>query len=186
MKETSRFHFRRLTATLFVLLAMCASATVHYVDVNNANPVPPYIDWATAATTIQDAIDVASPGDEIIVTNGIYSGGGRVAYGSLTNRVAIVKPVNVRSVNGPGATIVEGYQVPGSTNGDAAVRCVYLTNGAQLIGFTLRKGATRTSRTFSDPATSGGGVFGEPSGICIVSNCVLSGNSARDYGGGAG
>ncbi|MBI3853703.1 MAG: hypothetical protein HY298_25950 [Verrucomicrobia bacterium] len=185
MKATLRPHIRQLTAMLFALLAMSASATVHYVDANNASPVPPYIDWATAATTIQDAIDIALPQDEIVVTNGIYASGGRVAYGSLTNRVAIIKPLNVRSVNGPGATVVEGYQVPGSINGDSAIRCLYLTNGAQLIGFTLRKGATRTSRTFTDPSTSGGGVFGEKYGLCIVSNCLLTGNSARDYGGGA-
>src|SRR6185369_3868534 len=80
-----------------------------------------------------------------------------------------------------------GYQVPTTTNGDGAIRCVYLTNGASLVGFTLSKGATRNADD-SLKHQSGGGVFCETFAYkptILVSNCVIIGNSAAWSGGGA-
>src|SRR5712671_1199428 len=45
-----------------------AFAAVHYVDVNSIKALPPYTNWTTAATNIQDAVDAAMAGDEILVT----------------------------------------------------------------------------------------------------------------------
>src|ERR1044071_8268896 len=160
---------------------------IHYVDQNGASPSMPYTNWATAALTIQEAIDVAAPLDEIIVTNGVYATGGKAIYNGFTNRVAITKPVKVRSVNGPQFTSIEGYQVPGTTNGPAAIRCVYLTNGARLVGFTLTNGATSAGVASSNDyyhQQIGGGVWCE-SGNAFVTNCVVQGNSSSDAGGGA-
>jgi hypothetical protein len=160
-----------------------------YVNVSNASPVSPYTSWATAATKIQDAVDVALDGDLILVTNGVYETGAVAMYVSgnvSSNRVALTKPVTVRSVNGPLVTTIAGYQVPGTTNGDSGIRCVYLAHGAVLAGFTLTNGATQVAVEFDfdEAQRAGGGVWCE-SPSAVVSNCVLTGNSAAYKGGGA-
>ncbi|PWU15132.1 MAG: hypothetical protein C5B50_15905 [Verrucomicrobia bacterium] len=142
----------------------------HYVSQNSLNPLSPYTSWATAATNIQQAIDAASPGDDVVVTNGVYASGTRVLSGQ-TNRVAIEKPLALRSVNGPQVTVIDG----GATG-----RCLYLTNGASASGLTLSNG-------FSwDPIYgTGGGVQGE-SLNSVVTNCFLAGNAAIAGGGAFG
>jgi hypothetical protein len=154
-------NYQPSTAWLFaaaVLLACAASAlaATHYVDVNSTNATPPYTNWAAAATNIQDAVDAAVAGDEIVVTNGIYASGGR-PY----NRVEVDKPVEIRSANGPQFTFIEGDYG----------RCVYLTNGASLSGFTLTNG-----NSWDD---YGGGVGGGVAGLstnAVVTNCLITGN----------
>lgn len=161
------------------VLVRVASTFTYYVDINSTNPSPPYSDWSVAATNIQDAVAAAVvPGSLVLVTNGVYQFGGAAA-----NRVDVEVPVTVRSVNGPTATVIQGYQVPGTTNGDSAVRCVYLCDGAILSGFTLTNGATRLADN-SALSWSGGGVYCQSS-ASVVTNCTLVGNSAYLVGGGA-
>src|SRR5205823_4964181 len=122
---------RSALCSLCFLLWQSALAGAHYVDVNSTNATPPYTNWTTAATNIQDAVDAAVAGEEIVVTNGIYATGGRAGIDSTFSRVKVDKPLSLRSVNGPQFTTIDGGYTVG---------CVYLTNGATLSGFTLANG----------------------------------------------
>jgi hypothetical protein len=91
--------------------------------------------------------------------------------------------MTVESVNGPGVTVIQGYQVPGTTNGPGSMRGAYLEAGTTLIGFTLTGGATQSSANQNNISDTGGGIYVAFTGT--VSNCIITGNTAN-YGGGVG
>lgn len=150
---------------------------LHYVATNGAH-VWPFVTWGGAATNIQDAVDASLRGDTILVSNGVYATGGRQVTVGITNRLAINRPVTVRSVNGPTVTTIKGS----GPIGNSAVRCVYVGTNAVLAGFTLTNGYTRSTGG-AVREQSGGGAWCDVG--AIVSNCVIVGNSAYSYGGGS-
>ena len=164
------------------ILLGCFSAVwadTHYVNINSATAAVPYTNWATAATSIQDAVDVAIAGDTVLVAAGAYTQGGRVVA-TVSNRIVVTNAITVRSASGPDATFIVGAQGSG-TFWDGAVRCAYLINGAQLVGFTLTNGCTLHVTGDWENKESGGGVWGSNG---TVSNCVIVGCAAGMYGGG--
>jgi hypothetical protein len=199
-------HLRIAPLVVLFFLAWCIpdSASVFYVNVNNASPAAPYNSWNIAATNIQQAVDLAASGDTVLVTNGVYASGGRLFSGdTTTNRLVVTNAIVVQSVNGPAVTVIQGYQMPVSTNGVSAIRCVCLNNGATLVGFSLRGGATQSAgygggvRCFSTNVTTRGCVFTGNSAASggamvagVANNCIFSNNfaiGASGYGyGGAG
>ena len=136
--------WRLFAAVLLLARAGISLAATHYVDITSTNATPPYINWTTAATNIQNAVDVAVAGDEVVVTNGVYA------------PVYVNASMILRSVNGPQGTIV-------SAGGNG--RCAWLTNGANLSGFSLINGSVY--------AGSGGGAYGG-----TLNNCWLIHNAA--------
>ncbi len=148
----------------------------HYVSLTGSS-VPPYTNWATAATNIQAAINVSISGDAVVVTDGVYSVGAALTPGyGLPNRVVATNSISIRSVNGPASTVIEGQ----GPEGASAVRGVYLAGGARLEGFTIAGGGTFLSGTFPYER-NGGGVY--LTGGASISNCVVKNNSAYEGGG---
>ncbi|MBN2684833.1 MAG: hypothetical protein JXR40_06100 [Pontiellaceae bacterium] len=179
-----------------------AISDTHYVDLNSASPTAPYTNWVTAAHMIQEAVDSAENGDEVLVADGLYNSGSRVAPDQVLceNRVVIDKAVTVRSVNGAEKTIIEG-KGPG---GDSAIRGVWMADGAVLNGFTVTNGYTTTlGDSYVD--ADGGGIFCVSTNALIansiivnnvayngggsyygsLTNCMFNGNIASSEGGGA-
>jgi len=163
-----------------LLLTVPLCAATRYVALDGGQ-VPPYDSWATAATTMQAAVDACAAGEEVVVSNGIYATGARVTpgYGS-SNRVVITKAILVRSLHGAGATHIQGHGPLGSN----AVRCVYMTAGT-LDGFTLTNGFTRPLGAGQWDYDRSGGGLNSYGGTAVVVNCVVSGNHADAGGGGA-
>ncbi len=186
----------QLVAFFLGLSAFKAAATTFYVDINSTNPTPPYTNWSTASTDIQSAINQTENGDLILVNPGVYDTGGETVSGNaLTNRVVINDAITVQSVTGPANTIIEGYQLPVPVilddpniiypTGSSAIRCVYVSTNAALIGFTLTNGGTLPPGQSNANDENGGGVWCAFTNDIMISNCVIVANSAWSKGGGA-
>ena len=136
-----------------------------YVALDGAHQ-PPFDSWATAATNIQAAVDLAAEGDVVWVGNGVYSGAGGV-YGSgqfrSTNVVSITKGIRLRGVNGPDHVIIDGAHL---------YRGVLVSNAnATVSGFTIRNGAPHGP-------SSGAGLHlthGSAEWLVVVSNSTMNG-----------
>ena len=164
-----------VTAVLLVGLLQATQAVDWYVATNGTGTGTG--GWADATNSLQGAINASSAAtfDVVWVSNGVFDADG-TAVGSLTNRIVINKAITVMSKdNDPTNTIIMGA----GPNGSEAVRCVYMSAGS-LVGFTLTNGYTMTTGTAD---RYGGGAY-SPNTTPIISNCVISGNSAYYHGGG--
>ena len=176
--EFTAWNTTHTNGVIATVLVEVVEEAVHYVRDGHTNAIAPYVSWETAASTIQDAIDAARiAGASVLVDDGEYSVGEVVVHDDLMNRIAITNPVTVRSVNGPRRTVIVGN----GPMGGSAIRCAYVGHESVLSGFTLTNGYTRLT---GDLVTerSGGGAWCEPSGI--LTNCIVIGNFADNFGGG--
>ena len=151
------------TFSMTFSLEITAVPDTHYVDSGSTDPVAPYTNWNTAAVTIQEALDEAADGDEVLVTDGSYDSGSLLHPGvPVPSRIVITNDVLVQSVNGAAVTFVRG---------EAGVRGALLTSGC-LQGFTICD---------AEHDARGGGVYLLGA---ILEDCVVSNNTAHIAGGG--
>ena len=137
------------------LTVVSFAADTHYVNGSNPSPDPPYTNWATASTNIQLAINEATDGDEVLVTNGTYV---------LASQISITNGITVRSVSGTTNTIVDG---------NTSTRCFYLNDTNAVVGgFTITRGGV----------FDGAGVYIDQGGL--VQNCNIVTNQGGWLGGG--
>lgn len=137
-----------------------------YVSLNGTNDAAnQYSTWAGAATSIQSAVDIASCGETVWVSNGTYY---------LTNQVSITNAVIVRSLSGRYSDAVVNGNYPHVTS-----RCFSLKHpGAVLDGFTITNGSAQST---NKNARGGGGVLIEAG---TLRNCLVTGNTTTNVGAG--
>ncbi|TVS07734.1 MAG: hypothetical protein EA423_03345, partial [Phycisphaerales bacterium] len=150
-KCVSRFADHRISATLVVAL-LAGHAAAATINVPADQP------------TIQDAVNVAVSGDEIVVADGTYSGFG------FTNVDLQGKDLIIRSANGPANTTLDGGFLS-----RAFVINSGQTSATVIEGFTFQN--------HGDFFTiDGGGAILVQDASPIIRNSVFSGGGALDGG----
>jgi hypothetical protein len=173
-----------LLALLVLPAKLWADLPAGYLYVSTSGADSP--EYGVGYTTIQGAINASSSGNTVWIEDGFVcnAGGTFVSGAGATNRIVLNKAITLRSVSGTkenAAVIVGAHHAPGVTiNGTAAIRCLYVTAQATLIGMKLTNGATSATT-----AKYGGGAYLGTGGTgATFSNCVIVANNAADYGGG--
>ena len=172
----SRANHRRRVCTLSMVAAVIAAASQSmaatlYVSQSSPNPTPPYSSPETAAHNIQDAVDVSTDGDTVLVEPGDYG---------LSRQITVTNAIRLQSAAGASQTflttladyiwglwisnslaVVDGFSFQSDKQ-------VHSAQGAFVVGATIQN-CTFTNYQLGSPSrgaivTSGG----------IVSNSIVT------------
>lgn len=207
---------KNLLVTVTLLMCLHSFSTVYYVDASRANNTGAGTSWATAKKDIQNAIDLATSGDQIwikagtyyptvdlfssscptdardktfLIKNGISLYGGFVGTESLLSERNI--PNNQTVLNGDIGTV--------NTSSDNCYHVVSIVNNtaaSTLDGLIITDGTTSTS---SSNVTVGSTIVNRNRGAGIniryaaetlithiIRNCVIKNNLGGSNGNGVG
>lgn len=198
MQFFDQFNRIQLQAILVALVSPIHGDTI-YVDLNGVAPNDGST-WAVAHTNLQDALAVASSGDQIWVAAGTYTPdegidqtpGDRTATFQLISGVAIYGGFSggesLLSERDPATnkTVLsgdlDGDDISGGDNSDNAYHILtsYNTDATAILdGFIITAGH---AHGVISEAKCGGGLFNS-GGSPTLMNCIFSGNDALNFGG---
>ncbi|MFN2351197.1 MAG: right-handed parallel beta-helix repeat-containing protein, partial [Kiritimatiellia bacterium] len=169
-------HIRTLPVILAVSAGLLLPSMVmaqRYVARGTNVPDGQYLTWATAASNIHEAVDVADPGETVWVGPGTYQ---RDGAGTV---LSVSKSIHLRSVDGPETTIIDGQGV----RRGIYIRLDMPDADLLLDGFTIANAWQNTQGAgiyFDHRSATGTGIFQN----CIVTNCVTEQQTSSNAGGG--
>ncbi len=148
---------------LFLLLSLKSEAAVHYVNGGlETDPVPTGQSWATAWTSIDDAMAAATEGDEIWVAQGVYK-----EFVVLKNGVALYGGFNGTETNLDQRNFTWNITTifgDGGTNTNNVVTIENATNTlTRLDGFNIEK----------NPLTVGSAIYTTNASPWIANNRIV-------------
>jgi hypothetical protein len=175
----------------FALLASSGIAATLYVSADTGDDGNDGSSWTQAKRSIQAAVNAADNGDVILVSNGIYTA-------TASQVVSITKSVDIRSVNGPEETIIDGGSsrqcvsaVPSDDGNPIYLSGFSIRNGAKNNGAGVYKGGPRDFYLSNcvihanNSSGSGAGIYkGGNVSQMIVTDCIISNNQSGGYGAG--
>ena len=137
-------------------------------------------DGQTAYTNLQEAVDAAATGDTLWVEDGFVCASGATTNANGASRIYVGKRLTLRSRSGTldNPVIIRGaWHSDDARFGENAVRCLETrAGGTRIIGFRLEGGSVNTNLT-GDARLAGGWL-----GTGVLSNCMVTGNSAVECG----
>ena len=150
----------KIALAAYLLMAHTVPAETHYVWTNSPTPASPFTNWDTAAHDIQAALDVATNGSTVLVTDGTYR---------VSTQLSITQQITLR-----GANVYPMPIIHAESN-----RCLYVGAPATIQGLKFTNGYVNTAPKF------GAGVYAVSTGV-TVQNCGFFRNSAGTSGQGGG
>ncbi len=144
----------------------------------------------TAFGTLQEAMENPSLAnyDTVFALPGTYDKGGMTSgTEATTNRVVVPYSIRLASTDGPEKTVIVGKvssaaEKDARGNGPGAIRCVKLSLGSSISGFTLTGGRVAETEDDSSEDSFGGGV--QCAGREYVMDCIITNNAAVRAGAG--
>ena len=184
------FHVIGCRAEAFIAVAFLLATELSAATLTELSAATLVVDKLSGPyTTIQAAVDAASPGDTIYIKNGIYDFGSKSdGFGtSMQNRVVIDKSLTLVGESKDGV-IIKGRRATLPTDGQGlglgsdAVRCMAVkADNVVISNLTITGGATHNTDAGNDKEENNGGGVYVPNGRVgiVIVDCIVSNNVAR-------
>ncbi|GGH30449.1 hypothetical protein GCM10007423_18590 [Dyadobacter endophyticus] len=196
---------RRLTSQAIDLgLYEVTPSAIWYVSTTNAAPDPSGDSWANAFPTLQDALNVASEGDQVWVARGEYeNSGSQLAfihgvkmYGSFagTETALNQRPLPIIHGDPATATVLTSSVGPFINNSDNGLTRDDVFDGFTIAGVTGNDGGamrnfnvspTISNCAFLNNSASNGGAIYNDIASPLITNTIFQSNTAMFGNGGA-